>query len=73
MTTSLFAQIENNYFESAQGEAETISDKTFDNVVRGNTFKDITKGWVTARLGGARRVREQHVHQRARHPRRQQR
>ena len=52
MASSLFAQIENNYFESAEGEAETISDKTHDNVIRGNTFQRIRKGWVTGRHGG---------------------
>src|SRR5689334_23718227 len=51
-STALNAVIENNYFEGTEGEAETISDKTQDNIIRGNTFKDIRKGWVTARLGG---------------------
>lgn len=49
---SLAAVIQDNYFESSEGEAETISDKTQNNIVRGNTFKTIRKGWVTARLGG---------------------
>ncbi|CAN5577566.1 hypothetical protein BH09PLA1_BH09PLA1_14280 [soil metagenome] len=49
---TLGSVIENNYFESSEGEAETISDKTQNNIIRGNTFKTIRKGWVTARLGG---------------------
>src|SRR5205823_3434242 len=47
------ANIENNYFEGAEGEYETISDKTQNNRVAGNTFRNISQGWVTARLGGS--------------------
>src|SRR5207237_8266975 len=46
------AEIVNNYFEGAEGEAETISDKTQNNHVALNTFRNISKGWLTARLGG---------------------
>jgi chondroitinase B-like protein/concanavalin A-like lectin/glucanase superfamily protein len=46
------ANIENNYFEGAEGEYETISDKTQNNRIAGNTFRNISQGWVTARLGG---------------------
>ena len=52
MSTSLQANIHNNYFEATEGEAETISDKTQDNRVAGNTFRNVSKGWVTARHGG---------------------
>ena len=45
-------EIIGNYFEGAEGEAETISDKTQNNHVAGNTFSNISKGWLTARLGG---------------------
>ncbi len=46
------AEIVGNYFEGAEGEAETISDKTQNNHVALNTFRNISKGWLTARLGG---------------------
>lgn len=52
MDTSLRADVHHNYFESTNGEAETVSDKTRDNRVRDNTFRNVTKGWVTARHGG---------------------
>jgi poly(beta-D-mannuronate) lyase len=52
MNQSLGAVIEGNYFEGAEGEEEIISDKTHDNIIRNNTFKDITKGRVTGRHGG---------------------
>ena len=46
------ADISGNYFEGAEGEAETISDKTQNNHIENNTFRNIAHGWVTARLGG---------------------
>ena len=52
MDSSLQANIHGNYFEATEGEAETISDKTHDNRVTNNTFRNVSKGWVTARLGG---------------------
>ncbi len=52
MDSSLQADIRDNYFEATNGEAETISDKTHDNKIRNNTFRNITNGWVTARHGG---------------------
>ena len=52
MNSSLQADIRDNYFEATNGEAETISDKTRDNRIRDNTFRNVTKGWVTARHGG---------------------
>lgn len=52
MDSSLQANIRDNYFESTNGEAETISDKTHDNFIHDNTFRNVVKGWVTARHGG---------------------
>ena len=51
MTQVLGAVIEGNYFDGAEGEEEVISDKTTDNFIRNNTFRDITKGRVTGRHG----------------------
>jgi poly(beta-D-mannuronate) lyase len=49
---TLGAVIQNNYFEATEGEEEIVSDKTQNNFILNNTFQNITKGRVTARLGG---------------------
>jgi len=54
-TLSSFTVVEHNLFERCDGDPETVSSKTSDNVVRYNTFRS-TAGTITARFGDRARV-----------------
>ncbi|MGJ8691692.1 MAG: VCBS domain-containing protein [Thalassotalea sp.] len=45
--------VENNYFERIQGEAEIISNKSADNIIRNNTIRDSNGSIVTRHGEGA--------------------
>jgi poly(beta-D-mannuronate) lyase len=54
-STNAFSTVEDNFFESCDGELETISVKSSDNVIRRNTLLNC-RGSITLRQGKRNRV-----------------